>query len=69
MSFIETIEAAVGRPARKNMLPMQNGDVLATYADTENLQQAVGFSPRTSIKEGVSNFVAWYQTYYGNRKN
>jgi UDP-glucuronate 4-epimerase len=69
MSFIETIEAAVGRPAKKNMLPMQNGDVLATYADTENLQRAVGFSPRTSIKEGVTNFVAWYKTYYGNRKN
>ncbi|MES1981081.1 MAG: NAD-dependent epimerase [Pseudomonadota bacterium] len=67
MSFIETIEAAVGKPARKNMLPMQDGDVLATYADTENLQRAVGFAPRTSITEGVTNFVAWYKEYYGKR--
>lgn len=69
MTFIETIEVALGIKARKNMLNMQDGDVLATYADTENLQQAVGFSPRTSIVEGVTKFVTWYKDYYGNRTN
>lgn len=68
MIFIETIEEAVGRKAEKNMLPIQNGDVLATYADIESLQQAVGFSPRTPLKEGVSKFVAWYSDYYSQRK-
>ena len=51
------------------MLPMQDGDVLATYADSESLQQAVGFSPRTPLKEGVTKFVAWYKDYYGKRTN
>ena len=69
MTFIETIEKAVGRKADKNMLPMQDGDVLATYADTASLQQAVGFSPRTPLKDGVSKFVAWYSDYYGDRTN
>jgi len=68
MTFIETIEEAVGRKAEKIMLPMQDGDVLATYADTENLQRDVGFSPRTPIKEGVAKFVAWYRDYYSRRK-
>ncbi len=67
MTFIQTIEAALGKKAHKNMLPMQNGDVLATYADTESLKQAVGFSPRTPLNEGVGKFVAWYQDYYGKR--
>lgn len=68
MTFIEAIEEAVGRKAEKIMLPMQDGDVLATYADTENLQRDVGFSPRTPIKEGVAKFVAWNRDYYGQRK-
>ncbi len=67
MAFIETIEEAVGRKAEKNMLPMQDGDVVATYADTGDLRQAVGFAPRTPLKEGVAKFVAWYQAYYGKR--
>lgn len=69
MTFIETIENALGKKAIKNMLPMQDGDVLATYADSESLQQAVGFSPRTPLKEGVTKFVAWYKDYYGKRTN
>lgn len=69
MTFIETIEDAVGRKAEKNMLPMQDGDVVATYADTEDLQQAVGFAPRTPLQEGVVKFVAWYKAYYGKRGN
>lgn len=67
LTFIETIEDALGIKAKKNMLEMQDGDVLATYADTQSLQQAVGFAPRTTIQEGVGRFVAWYQDYYGNR--
>ncbi len=69
MAFIETIEEAVGRKAEKNMLPMQDGDVVATYADTEDLRQAVGFAPRTPLKEGVAKFVAWYQAYYGQQRS
>jgi UDP-glucuronate 4-epimerase len=65
MTFIETIENAVGRKALKNMLPMQPGDVVATHADIEDLRRAVGFEPRTPLKEGVEKFVAWFKSYYG----
>ena len=67
MTFIETIENAAGRKAVKNMLPMQAGDVVATYADIEKLRQAVGFAPHTPLKEGVAKFVAWFREYYGAR--
>jgi UDP-glucuronate 4-epimerase len=65
MTFIETIENAVGKKAVKNMLPMQAGDVAATHADIEDLRQAVGFVPHTPLKEGVEEFVAWFKDYYG----
>jgi len=65
MAFIETIEDALGKKAAKNMLPMQDGDVPATYADIEGLTAAVGFAPSTPLKEGVAKFVAWYKGYYG----
>jgi UDP-glucuronate 4-epimerase len=65
MTFIETIENAVGKKAIKNMLPMQAGDVVATHADIEDLRQAVCFVPRTPLKEGVEKFVAWFKAYYG----
>lgn len=64
MDFIHAIEAAVGREAKKNFLPMQDGDVLATYADTDALSAWTGFSPATSVHEGVARFVAWYRDYY-----
>ncbi len=67
MTFIETIERAIGRPAQKNLLPMQAGDVVATYADIEDLQRAVGFSPNTPLAEGIGKFVGWYREYYGKR--
>jgi len=63
MTFIETIENAVGKQAVKNMLPMQAGDVVATYADVDDLRQAVGFEPSTPLKEGIAKFVAWYKGY------
>lgn len=64
MAFIETIENAVGKKAVKNMLPMQAGDVVATYADVEDLKQAVGFEPKTPLSLGVGKFVEWYKSYY-----
>ncbi|WP_298234383.1 NAD-dependent epimerase [uncultured Azohydromonas sp.] len=65
MEFIECIEQALGRQAEKRMLPMQNGDVPATYADVDALKSWVGFAPRTGIREGVARFVAWYRAHYG----
>lgn len=63
--FIETIEKELGIEAKKNLLPMQPGDVPATFADTSALESAVGFKPKTPIQTGVANFVAWYRDYYG----
>jgi UDP-glucuronate 4-epimerase len=68
LTFIETIENAVGKKVSKNMLPMQAGDVVATYAETSLLLKAVGFSPSTPLKEGIEKFVAWYFEYYGYNK-
>lgn len=64
MHMIETLERVIGRPAQKRMLPMQPGDVPATYADVEDLQQDVGFRPSTPIEEGLRRFVAWYREYH-----
>ncbi|NOZ78000.1 MAG: NAD-dependent epimerase [Acidobacteria bacterium] len=65
MDFISAIERALGRTAKKTMLPLQPGDVPATYADVESLTEAVGFKPATPIEEGIRRFVAWYRDYYG----
>jgi UDP-glucuronate 4-epimerase len=65
LDFIATIEKATGRKAKMNMLPMQKGDVEATYADIDALSEAVGFSPSTPIEEGIARLVAWYREYYG----
>ena len=64
MTFIETIERAAGKSAMKNFLPMQAGDVVATYADVAALKDAVGFEPKTPLAEGIEKFVAWYRAYY-----
>ncbi|SDI42258.1 NAD-dependent epimerase [Natribacillus halophilus] len=66
MDFIRTIEKHVGREAQLEFLPMQPGDVEATYADIESLQLATGFSPSTTIDEGIGTFVEWYKRYYAN---
>ena len=63
--FIAAIEAAVGRKAVRRLLPMQPGDVPATYADVDRLASLVGFAPRTPIEEGITRFVAWYRSFYG----
>jgi UDP-glucuronate 4-epimerase len=65
MHLIGTLEQALGRTAEKNMLPIQPGDVPATYADVAALEQDVGFAPKTSIESGVARFVEWYRSYYG----
>jgi UDP-glucuronate 4-epimerase len=64
MDFIAAIEQATGREAIKNFLPMQPGDVVATYADVDDLARDVGFAPNTPIGEGMARFVAWYRDYY-----
>lgn len=63
LCLIEAIEAATGRTAIKNFLPMQQGDVLATYADVRALSDATGFAPHTPIRAGVQRFVDWYLGY------
>ncbi|TKB56277.1 NAD-dependent epimerase [Ferrimonas aestuarii] len=65
LTFIQTLEQALGVKAKLNMKPMQPGDVYTTYADTDNLQQAVGFSPDTSLAEGLGKFAQWYRSFYG----
>lgn len=62
--FIEVIEQALGKTAKRNLLPMQPGDVPATFADIDALEAAVGFRPSTSIETGVQRFVDWYREYY-----
>ena len=64
MAFIKIIEEALGKQAVKNMLPMQAGDVVATYADVEDLKRAVGFEPKTPLRLGIAKFAAWYKNYY-----
>ena len=54
------IEEAIGKPARRELLPMQPGDVAQTYADTADLERAVGFRPKTPIGEGIRRFVEWF---------
>jgi UDP-glucuronate 4-epimerase len=64
MHFIEVLEACLGKTAEKNLLPIQSGDVPATFADVDDLIADVGFKPATSIEEGIGRFVAWYRGYY-----
>ena len=64
MDFIEMLENAFGKTAKKEMLPMQPGDVKATYADTSALEAWVGFKPHTPLKTGIQQFVDWYKAYY-----
>ena len=65
MDLISIIEEATGKRAEKNFMPMQAGDVYATYADTDDLARDIDFKPSTSLKDGVSRFVDWYKGYHG----
>ncbi|GEM78158.1 NAD-dependent epimerase [Vibrio superstes] len=64
MEYIESLEDALGIEANKNFMPMQPGDVYATYADTEDLFKATGYTPKVKVKEGVKAFADWYRAYY-----
>ena len=64
MDMIATVERCLGRTGQKEFLPMQAGDVQATYADIDSLVEDVGFSPSTSLDEGIARFVSWYRSYY-----
>ncbi len=64
LNFIEALENCLGKKAEKKFLPMQPGDVPATFADVNDLMQDTGFKPNTSIEEGIKKFVAWYRSYY-----
>ena len=63
MAYIEALETALGKTAQKNFLPLQDGDVPATHADTSELNRVTGFSPETPVVEGVKRFVDWYRSY------
>lgn len=65
MHYIEVLEQNLGRMAEKNMLPLQTGDVPATYASAADLEAEVGYRPATTVETGIANFVAWYKTFYG----
>lgn len=64
MDFVAALENAIGVKAKKNFMPMQPGDVYATYADTQGLFDAVQYQPSVSVAEGVAQFVKWYRTFY-----
>ncbi|CAM4089464.1 NAD-dependent epimerase [Vibrio neonatus] len=64
MEYIEALEEALGIEAKKNFMPMQPGDVYATYADTADLFKSTGYKPEVKVKEGVQAFVDWYKAYY-----
>ena len=65
LAFIAAIERALGRKARRNLLPLQPGDVPETFADIEPLVHDFGYRPQTMIETGIAQFIAWYRDYYG----
>jgi UDP-glucuronate 4-epimerase len=65
LTVIELLEASLGIAAKRELLPIQPGDVAATFADIDDLERAVGYRPRTSIEDGIPRFVAWYRAFYG----
>lgn len=65
LDYISAIEAELGKEATKEMLPMQAGDVYQTYADSSSLAEATGFTPGTSLKDGIHRTVSWFRKYYG----
>ncbi len=64
LRFIELLENCLGRTTHKNLLPMQPGEVTATFADVDDLMRATGYKPATPIEEGIAAFVRWYRDYY-----
>jgi len=68
MTFIETIENALGKKAEKLFLPMQDADVVSTYADVSGLIEDFGYKPDTKLADGIGEFVKWYGEFYGENK-
>lgn len=64
IEFISAIEVALGKKAIKNLLPMQKGDVAATWANVDDLKDNLGYEPSTSVKNGIGNFIKWYKAFY-----
>ena len=64
MDFIHTLEDAIGKKAEMRLLPMQQGDVYQTYADTSKLEKDFGYKPNTQLKDGIENFVKWFKMFY-----
>jgi UDP-glucuronate 4-epimerase len=64
LDFINIIEEVLGKKARKNLLPMQPGDVPSTFADIDDLMEDVSFKPATSVEDGIRRFIEWYREYY-----
>ena len=64
MAYIQILEDCLGKKAQIEFLPMQDGDVTATYADVDNLEADVGFRPKTTVETGITRFVTWYKDYY-----
>jgi UDP-glucuronate 4-epimerase len=65
--YVDALETALGRKAQREMLPLQPGDLVDTFADVTELERAVGYRPATPVGEGVRAFVDWYRAYYGDR--
>ncbi|MBW6507626.1 MAG: GDP-mannose 4,6-dehydratase [Rhodobacteraceae bacterium] len=65
LDFVDAIEAELGIEAKRNYMPMQKGDVPATWADASLLQRLTGYTPKTNVKVGIAKFVAWYLDYHG----
>ena len=65
LDFVTAIEEQLGKTAEKIMMPLQPGDVPATYADVDDLVNDLGYKPDTSVKTGIKNFIDWYREYYG----
>jgi UDP-glucuronate 4-epimerase len=68
MDFIEAIENKLGKKIKKNFMPLQAGDVPATYADVTDLVQDFAYKPSTSIQVGINKFVDWYLEFFGYDK-
>ena len=65
LRYIDVLQNCLGKKAKMDLLPMQEGDVPATYANTDDLERDVGFRPRTTVETGIARFVEWYKEYYG----
>jgi UDP-glucuronate 4-epimerase len=68
LDYVEALEDALGRKTERELLPLQPGDVPATFADVSELECAVGYRPATPVRKGVAAFVEWYRRYYGDKR-